>query len=99
MHFQLTDYSGTGNTIPFSCYDNDFELQLYWDGQSFPDGSDTSALGKLWTRGTIDADSCAKNDNGTGRLISTAFVARDMVKVAESLGEDGMVRYWGESTR
>lgn len=57
---------------------------------------DKADLGRQWARGTITANKCAEMQNKTGRLISTAFVARDMVEVAEALGEDGMLRYWGE---
>jgi pimeloyl-ACP methyl ester carboxylesterase len=32
-----------------------------------------------------------------GELIGTAFVARDVDAIAEALGEDGLIRYWGFS--
>jgi hypothetical protein len=54
------------------------------------------ALGRLWARGAIDADICFKKANETGRLIGTAFVARDLISVVDALEEDGMSRYWGE---
>lgn len=31
-----------------------------------------------------------------GELIGTAFTARDMMRVLDALGEDGLLRYWGE---
>lgn len=35
-------------------------------------------------------------DNERGGLIGTAFVARDLMSVVDALGEDGMLRFWGE---
>lgn len=32
-----------------------------------------------------------------GGLVGTAYTARDLMTIASSLGEDGMVRYWGSS--
>jgi hypothetical protein len=54
------------------------------------------ALGRLWTRGTINAELCFQKSKATGSLIGTAFVARDLISVVDALGEDGMLRYWGE---
>jgi hypothetical protein len=53
------------------------------------------ALGRLWARGAIDAHLCLENANETGALISTAFVARDLISIVDGLEEDGMLRYWG----
>lgn len=30
-------------------------------------------------------------------LVGTAFVARDLMSIVNALGEDGMIRYWGQS--
>lgn len=60
--------------------------------------SDVS-LGTLWARGSIISQECFRNSNETGSLISTAFVARDLMSVVDALGEDGMLRYWGEYLR
>jgi hypothetical protein len=54
------------------------------------------ALGRLWARGEINANICFKKANETGRLIGTAFVARDLISVVDALDEDGLLRYWGE---
>lgn len=35
--------------------------------------------------------------NVTGEFVGTAFVARDFMAVVDALGEDGLLRYWGES--
>lgn len=31
--------------------------------------------------------------------MGTAFVVRDMMRIVDALGEDGMLRYWGVLTR
>lgn len=54
-------------------------------------------MGHIWARAKIVIDQCARRQNKTGELIGTAFTARDMLSVAESLGEDGLLRYWGKS--
>jgi hypothetical protein len=82
--------------MPFTCYDSEYELQEYADAQTAPDADDAAALGKLWARGTIDANTCAQKHNVTGTLIGTAFTARDVMSIADSIGEDGLLRYWGE---
>ncbi|PHH90451.1 hypothetical protein CDD83_3626 [Cordyceps sp. RAO-2017] len=91
------DPRGTGNTIPFTCYDPIYWRQTFWQEPISPGDADDILLGKLWARGTTMADFCAKTQNDTGRLINTAFVARDIVQLADALGEDGLVRYWGFS--
>lgn len=55
------------------------------------------ALGFLWAKANLLSERCAAVQNKTGRLIGTAFVARDMMRVVDALGEDGMLRYWGVS--
>jgi len=61
-----------------------------------PGNASDVALGRLWARGTVNANICFDRANSTGRLIGTAFVARDLMSVVDSLEEDGMLRYWGE---
>lgn len=92
----LTCCSGTGTTLPFRCLEGSYELGSFVGSQVLPDITQKDALGRLWARGTIDANICARRRNDTGRLLGTAFVARDVVEVAKSLGEDDMVRYWGK---
>jgi len=59
--------------------------------------SDTSER-RSWERGAVDANICKEegNANEIGEFIGTAFVARDMLRVAEAISEDGLIRYWGE---
>lgn len=89
--------SGTSTSnLPFTCYDNEFELHIFADARTAPNADDEAALGRLWTQGTIYADTCAQKHNETGTLIGTAFTARDVMSIAESIGEDGLLRYWGK---
>ncbi|PFH56809.1 hypothetical protein XA68_15959 [Ophiocordyceps unilateralis] len=95
------DPRGTVNTLPFTCHDAVYWQSTFWQDAVFPirddpRGPDTD-LGRLWARASALADVCARKHNDTGRLISTAFVARDLVRVAEAIDGDGLVRYWGFS--
>jgi hypothetical protein len=53
---------------------------------------------RAWERGAIDANICKEDGNADeiGEFIGTAFVARDILRVAEAISEDGLIRYWGE---
>jgi hypothetical protein len=93
----ICEHRGTGNTIPFSCTDNEIDADTMLSEFILGNSSDV-ALGRLWTRGAINADLCFQKSNATGSLIGTAFVARDLISVVDALGEDGMLRYWGKQT-
>ncbi|KAI1413422.1 alpha/beta-hydrolase [Hypoxylon sp. FL1857] len=91
------DPRGTaGSKIPMSCIDNEYDAWSYLFDQTPTNKSDVD-LGDKWARGAMIADACLKTQNKTGSLISSAFVARDMMRVVDALGEDGMLRYWGFS--
>ncbi|KEF52561.1 uncharacterized protein A1O9_11404 [Exophiala aquamarina CBS 119918] len=90
------DPRGTGNTIPFNCTTNLADSYTMLTEKVFSNSSDVT-LGRLWSRGSIDASLCLENANETGALISTAFVARDLISIVDALEEDGMLRYWGFS--
>ncbi|KDN66633.1 putative TAP domain-containing protein [Colletotrichum sublineola] len=51
----------------------------------------------MWATAKLLADKCYKRNRESGRLIGSAFVARDMMKIVDALGEDGLLRYWGGS--
>ncbi|KAF4631629.1 hypothetical protein G7Y89_g6499 [Cudoniella acicularis] len=97
-HYDLIafDPRGTGNTISFSCVNNELDMATLVSEFVLGNSSDV-ALGRLWARGAIDANLCFSMSNETGGLIGTAFVARDLISVVDALGEDGMLRYWGFS--
>lgn len=63
--------------------------------QGIPLASDVAA-GRLWGEATILAESCGSRLGETGDLVGMAFTARDMMQIVDALGEDGMLRYWGE---
>ena len=89
-------YSGTGNTMPFQCFPTDAEFQVFFDEQKWFDSTET-ALQRIWARAGVDVALCKMYMDKIGPYIGTAFVARDLISVVDALGEDGMLRYWGES--
>jgi hypothetical protein len=88
-------HRGTGNTIPFSCTENEDDTANLLYDVILGNSSDV-ALGRLWARGAINAGLCFQKSNATGNLIGTSFGARDLISVVDALDEDGMLRYWGE---
>ncbi|KAI0114283.1 alpha/beta-hydrolase [Hypoxylon sp. NC0597] len=91
------DPRGTsGSRIPMSCIDNLFDAWSFYLYRT-PTNSSEVDLGDKWARGAMLAEACLKTQNKTGSVISSAFVARDMMSVVDALGEDGMLRYWGFS--
>jgi hypothetical protein len=88
-------YSGTGNTLRFSCYNSSSDRTLGQLDWSIAGNSSDVAEGRLWGGTKILADNCYAAQNKTGNLVGTAFVARDMMKIVDALGEDGLLRYWG----
>ncbi|KAI1377912.1 alpha/beta-hydrolase [Hypoxylon crocopeplum] len=91
------DPRGTaGSNIPIHCYENDYDAWSLLFAQRASNSSDVE-LGRQWAYGATVADTCLKTQNKTGSLISSAFVARDMMQIVDALGEDGLLRYWGFS--
>ncbi|KAK7911347.1 hypothetical protein PG985_013828 [Apiospora marii] len=93
------DPRGSGNTLPFSCYQNE---TLRRAGQatvrSDRANSSDATPGRLWAEAQVLANDCGNAlANTTGSLVGTAFTARDFMQVVDALGEDGMLRYWGFS--
>lgn len=48
-----------------------------------------------WDAANAFADACRESGTDIGPFMSTTFVARDMLKIVETLNEDGMLRYLG----
>ena len=93
----LTTYRGTGYTIPYSCYNTTVARALA--SLPFPslvNASDT-ALGEVWAGRQAFAEACYENAAEYSEVLGTAFVARDMLRIAEALDDDGLLRYWGFS--
>lgn len=91
----IFDTRGTVDTVPFSCYDDQIEVFKSFLGMAPANESDTS-VGRLWARAAADADACLEHSAKNGSVITTAFVARDLMSVVDALEEDGLLRYWGE---
>lgn len=90
-------FRGSGNTLPFSCYDDqDIRRAVHSQTPAFSNVSDT-AIGTIWAWRGAMAESCSENGKDVGNLIGTAFVARDMMQIVDALREDGLLRYWGFS--
>ena len=88
--------SGTGDTLPFSCYLNDSDrTQALLKIPSTTNISDV-AIGTSWAVHQTLAENCYDNAREVGELIGTAFVARDMMQIVDALQEDGLLRYWGK---
>jgi hypothetical protein len=93
---RLTSYSGTANTLRYDCYDSDLDrLLLAPPADTLGNASDT-ALGQNLASAEVTAAQCLNTTADIGGLVGTAFVARDMARVVDALGEDGLLRYWGQ---
>ncbi|KAF0318194.1 nedd8-like protein [Colletotrichum asianum] len=101
------DPRGTGNTIPFSCFENQDELTAHllrspkaWAIMTWPNfwsNSSDVTPGRLWASTKLLVDKCYEKNKEIGGVYGTAFVARDMMQIVDALGEDGLLRYWGGS--
>ncbi|KAI1337286.1 TAP-like protein-domain-containing protein [Xylariaceae sp. FL0016] len=92
------DPRGTGNTIPFECFDSPEARLLALAQNPFPpaDAYD-SAIKQTWASSLALTEVCRlANLNATG-VYGTSYVARDLMQVVDALGEDGMLRFWGFS--
>ena len=93
---ELTTYRGTGLTLPVNCFENPLD-RLRYNTLSPPSlNASSAALGLAWAAQQTFAASCQKNASVIGELMGTAFVARDMMQIVDALGEDGMLRFFGE---
>ncbi|KAF5004614.1 hypothetical protein FDECE_8889 [Fusarium decemcellulare] len=103
------DTRGTGRTIPFSCSKNKSSSKKSRRDQKSL-AKEAIAQRPLaqadlweyvkkerWEAMTTLADTCYETEQEHGRLIGTAFTARDMMKIVDALDEDGKLRYWGIS--
>lgn len=99
------DPRGTGKTIPFDCGVNPAEFPGAMGNVQHKRGERQLASGNLtdyflkfgWGLAGAQADACYDTMRETGQYIGTAFTARDMIKIVDSLGEDGLLRYYGWS--
>ncbi|KEF57871.1 uncharacterized protein A1O9_05792 [Exophiala aquamarina CBS 119918] len=86
------DPRGTGFTIPYQCPTVDSA-----EGSEVP-LDDPIGLNASFVTNTNQGELCGQDEYKLGgELVGTAFVARDVDSIAQALGEDGMIRYWGFS--
>lgn len=54
-------------------------------------------VGSHWAYAGGEANTCALDPavSEAGSRISTAYTARDAMKIVDALDDDGMLRYWG----
>ncbi|KAL2853376.1 TAP-like protein-domain-containing protein [Aspergillus pseudoustus] len=90
------DTRGTVDTIPLKCHRDPVQQYRMFFSQK-PSNSSETSLGELWARGTADAEACSINAGKSGGVLTTAFVARDLMQVVDALEEDSLLRYYGFS--
>jgi len=42
------------------------------------------------------ANRCYDKKKDIGEFLGSSSVARDMIRIVDALGEDGLLRYWGK---
>jgi pimeloyl-ACP methyl ester carboxylesterase len=87
FHIIGFDPRGVGLTIPYTCLEAAGDVGEYNTDDGFK---------AAFEYNTAQAKDCANVKYGSD-LIGTAFVARDIKAIADALGEDGLIRYWGYS--
>lgn len=86
------DPRGTGFTIPYPCPTVEAVR-----GSQVP-LNEPVGLNASFVTNTNQGELCAQDEYKlAGELVGTAFVARDVDSIAQALGEDGLIRYWGFS--
>ncbi|KAF4969063.1 hypothetical protein FSARC_3625 [Fusarium sarcochroum] len=90
---------GTGRTIPFTCGTNSTSDQHIRQSQDGLPQADLwqYVMNEGWNSMQHVAETCYKTQQEYGRYLSTAFTARDLMRIVDALGEDGKLRYWGIS--
>ncbi|KAL0943214.1 uncharacterized protein CTRU02_201100 [Colletotrichum truncatum] len=95
------DPRGTGNTTTFTCFSTEEEQAIYSAAlpKTLGNNSNPASVARAWAGMGVIADYCYEKpeSNKTGSLISTAYTARDMMKIVDAVEEDGLLRYWGTS--
>lgn len=96
------DPRGTGHTIPFNCTGvgslatntNNNKREL---GNLLSTNVTEGFIEHGWEMAGETAKGCAAQNNKTGTLIGTAFVARDVMKIVDALDDGGLLNYYGWS--
>ncbi|KAH7103123.1 TAP-like protein-domain-containing protein [Auriculariales sp. MPI-PUGE-AT-0066] len=92
------DPRGVGFTLPqVGVLQNGSPEQLLWTvGRPQAVSASDDTLARNYNQYQILGDLAAKRANETARVVSTAFVARDMLKITEAFGREKL-QYWGLS--
>ena len=100
-HVVSWDPRGTGKTLPFDCNHTQLTSTLTKRNdatESLPQTNVTNYfLTEGWDASVTYADACYEHNKDSGRLIGTAYTARDMLAIVDALNEGGQLRYWGLS--
>lgn len=56
------------------------------------------ALGRQWAGASLAAQACYGHPESKerGELIGTAFTARDVMQIVDTVEEDELLRFWGK---
>ncbi len=93
------DPRGIGRTTPLaSCFETASQRAIWatQEGHQLIDASDES-LGIIHARAEVLAERCKEQlggEWGIGRFATTPYVARDMLEITQSLGQE-QLQYWG----
>jgi hypothetical protein len=89
---------GTGDTLRALCVPETAQRASMSALTPLASNASDATIGQAWAvKGSL-AWACAKTLGNNATLLGTAFVARDMMRIVEGLGEDGLLHYWGKQT-
>ncbi|KAK5069493.1 hypothetical protein LTR64_008174 [Lithohypha guttulata] len=92
-HLVSFDPRGVGLTYPYLCPIADVAIPY-----SSRPITDPNGLNATYYANAIQGELCAQSPYAEqGQFLGTAFVARDIDAIAQAIGEDGRIRYWGMS--
>lgn len=92
------DPRGAGKTLPFICYENATERTIARLQNPYLNGNHSDiTIGSLWASAENFASACYVQSKDIGELVGMAFTARDLISIVDLLGEDGLLRYYGEN--
>ncbi|KAK1465743.1 hypothetical protein CMEL01_11735 [Colletotrichum melonis] len=93
------DPRGTGKTIPYVCNVSSAETSVTRrDFDTLPKGDIWNSIKTVdWELWKVTADACFRDYAKYGRFVGTPSVARDMISIADALGQGPKVNYWGVS--
>ena len=90
---------GIGKTLTFSCFDNATQrLIASYKYPFLPVDAYETALAETFASSQAFTNICQERNKAseTPKFLGTAFVARDLMSVVDALGEDKLLRFWGE---